>query len=457
MAVTSDIIQKLEQLLQANSKSFDNQRNCNTTQRLEEIASSFSFDAPFSKTLDFYCQKFEKSGKICSSYTKDGKVEDPNPITAYGMQIFALLVYLKTLTIFEREGSLIERSKSLNLCLKVSDTPSIYALFKSKQINLEELQWQILDRSQKSHVKSKFDSTTKINSKAKDTEFKKLPIDILFYEGPIARAYLETLYLLGLKPRRIVRLVLDRDTYTGKKHLKYFPRSVQIRYSKLSHFQRMTHWKRVLARKYPTVIRDVHASISEFFNIPLNSIENAQKFIHLDKYCDDVDDLVIANVKDVRLQEYLESATSQNYIFTGGGILPKEIFNLPHLNLLHIHPGYLPDIRGADGLLWSSIILGAPSVSSFVMDAGLDTGRLLHTEILPTLPLQVSTKHMTAKMKYRLIYSSVDPWIRAHGLIQTLEKTHSFRNIQGVNQNITHGTEFHFMHPSLYDKVISSF
>jgi len=44
----------------------------------------------------------------------------------------------------------------------------------------------------------------------------------------------------------------------------------------------------------------------------------------------------------------------------------KEILN-PNLNFFHIHPGYLPDIRGADGSLNSILYSNSIGVTSFLM------------------------------------------------------------------------------------------
>ena len=57
------------------------------------------------------------------------------------------------------------------------------------------------------------------------------------------------------------------------------------------------------------------------------------------------------------------------YLYTGGGIMPESIFNIKNPLLSISIPGYLPDIRGADCLLWSIMLAGYPSATSFFMNS----------------------------------------------------------------------------------------
>lgn len=57
-----------------------------------------------------------------------------------------------------------------------------------------------------------------------------------------------------------------------------------------------------------------------------------------------------------RLLDYLASEPEGAILFTGGGILPEQVLMLPQLKFLHVHPGFLPAIRGADCALWSTTV-----------------------------------------------------------------------------------------------------
>ena len=49
-------------------------------------------------------------------------------------------------------------------------------------------------------------------------------------------------------------------------------------------------------------------------------------------------------------------------------------------NFIHIHPGYLPEVRGADGLLWSIKEYNKIGVSSFIMNHKIDSGEIIFRE-----------------------------------------------------------------------------
>ena len=53
------------------------------------------------------------------------------------------------------------------------------------------------------------------------------------------------------------------------------------------------------------------------------------------------------------------------------------MFEIPGIRLIHVHTGFLPQVRGADVLLWSLLVRGRPGVSAFFMTPGLDDGDVL--------------------------------------------------------------------------------
>ncbi|EFL91636.1 hypothetical protein REG_1079 [Candidatus Regiella insecticola LSR1] len=85
------------------------------------------------------------------------------------------------------------------------------------------------------------------------------------------------------------------------------------------------------------------------------------------------------------------------YLFTGGGIVPGSFFNLKNTRFLHIHPGYLPNIRGADCLLWSTMLAGYASATCFYLDPGIDTGDVINAAFLPKIRLPDAASHLDEK------------------------------------------------------------
>ncbi|ASX26849.1 hypothetical protein [Candidatus Williamhamiltonella defendens] len=144
------------------------------------------------------------------------------------------------------------------------------------------------------------------------------------------------------------------------------------------------------------------------------------------------------------------------YLFTGGGIVPGSFFNLKNMRLLHIHPGYLPDIRGADCLLWSTMLGGYPSATCFYLNPGIDTGEVINAAFLPKIALPDLVSDLDEKMIYRLLYSFIDPWVLSVVLRDTLSSTNYLQNITASPQSIEAGTTFHFMHQNIQNAVIKN-
>ena len=84
-------------------------------------------------------------------------------------------------------------------------------------------------------------------------------------------------------------------------------------------------------------------------------------------YSDTVEYVICDSYRSPRLHRKLAAIAPATVVFTGGGIVPKSVFAIEGLTLVHVHTGLLPYVRGADVLLWSLLVRGRPGVSAFVM------------------------------------------------------------------------------------------
>jgi hypothetical protein len=71
-----------------------------------------------------------------------------------------------------------------------------------------------------------------------------------------------------------------------------------------------------------------------------------------------------------RLKEWLPDLI----IFTGGNILRKPMLDLPHLGVLNVHLGLLPEVRGMSTPEWSLLNNVPVGITIHYVDAGIDTG-----------------------------------------------------------------------------------
>ena len=143
-------------------------------------------------------------------------------------------------------------------------------------------------------------------------------------------------------------------------------------------------------------------------------------------------------------------------LYTGGGIVPKQLLDISNIKLIHIHPGFLPRLRGADCTLWSVLMYETTSASCFYMDDGIDIGNIILASWLPKISFKISHNKYDSKTLYQSIYSYLDPWVRSFVLRQVINKYSgtNFYAISATEQVKDSGITLHFMHNKIKDVVI---
>ena len=174
------------------------------------------------------------------------------------------------------------------------------------------------------------------------------------------------------------------------------------------------------------------------------------------KYSDSVESVLVDGLGDPRLIELLSQQSEGSILFTGGGIVPESVLSIPKLKFIHIHPGYLPDIKGADCTLWSTLLTGHASATCFYMSPGIDTGNIIQPCWLPNMSFDNIGNVTDINVLYRLIYSYIDPWIRAFVLSKVIyEMSGYITEMPSVQQAPNVGLTFHFMHDEFRELACS--
>jgi len=430
-----------------------------TISRLVALAASESFSNYSNNKIDFFSKKYDISCKLFALYDKEGRKACDELLTQQGLQIFAGLLYLRVLLSIDQGASKIDRVKYINVCWKVFDSNELPDFLNAERAQLKLLQDELFKQLPDKGLLKKITPTEKVTITPKpDWEgFRILPIDVLFYEGPIARAYLEMLYTLRCRPRRIIHLIAKRDLVTQTPVGTFLPLFLRKKYMAKVQERKIHHWPKYLFRAHKNLCMELFGQLSETLKIEQDTLLKNIYLRDLDHYCDNIISFPINSLKDSELFEFISQQNTSNYLFTGGGIIPKAFFGIKNTQFLHIHPGYLPDIRGADCLLWSTMLSEHPSATCFFMDAGIDTGNIINAAFLPQIKLPATLSSLGVNMTYRLLYSFIDPWIRSSVLKNTLRLTDYFENIVSTPQKIDKGTTFHFMHNNMRTEVIKKF
>ncbi|MDR1255185.1 MAG: hypothetical protein LBJ78_04160 [Puniceicoccales bacterium] len=279
---------------------------------------------------------------------------------------------------------------------------------------------------------------------------KTLDITVLAHEGPIYRAYMSIFNALGYKVKRIIKL------YNGHNKLRWLPRYWRNNLLYIKEALSNNYWpiyfikrKEIFEPIQQTILQNYHLP-NTFFNLFSQSNFNTNVFGEECIYCD----CESSGFKSDNLFYLLKRLGPQTYLFTGGGLVPQHVLALPQTQFVHVHPGFLPYVRGADGILWSTLIRQKPGAACFYMVPQLDEGQLILTEELPALRFNIPQAYQDVKTLYRLTFSFYDPAVRAVLLKRILEQFGILTNLPTYPQNITQGVTYHFMHDMLQRKVL---
>jgi len=274
-------------------------------------------------------------------------------------------------------------------------------------------------------------------------------LTVLVHEGPIARAYLEALRLAGIRPARIVLMVYGRDPGTGKPVGRWLPSGLRLKHAARVQDLRLNYWSRALRRTQPQLFEAITRTTAELVTLPRVIYEGMLSHRHWSEYGDEFEQIMVGNVNDAAVAQALARNAPTAVLYTGGGILRDRILAHSGLRFIHLHPGLVPHVRGADGLLWSTLVRRRPAVSCFYMAPGLDTGDVIDTQEFSPVRFEPAGILPDDATLYRALYAYVDPLLRAALLMRLLDSVGDARNLPTRAQNTGAGVTYHFMHPAV--------
>jgi hypothetical protein len=276
-----------------------------------------------------------------------------------------------------------------------------------------------------------------------------LELTLLVHDGPIARAYASRLRRDGACPARILVMTPGRRGRTGRPLGRWLPRALRLQYAERMHALAQNYWPTQLRRSHPRLVQTMTEALGEICPGASALVEGMAGRVRWEEYGQRVDRVLVDGLGDPALSRAL-ALGPPTVLFTGGGLVPPGLLHLPGVRFLHVHPGLLPQVRGADGLLWSTLVRGRPGATCFWLAEAIDTGPIVFAEEFPPLaaPLGAASRPDDETL-YRAIFSFWDPLLRADCLARAVDAGALEPGWPARPQPSSIGVTYHFMHPAL--------
>jgi len=251
-------------------------------------------------------------------------------------------------------------------------------------------------------------------------------LSLIFFENPISRTYLHIAKMRNFKFRKIIVL--------QKKNL--FPNFL---YKKFNYYKMNSYPLNFLKqKKYNKIISE----ISEYFGFKSDFFQSVYSENKLEDYSDEIEYLDTNNINSKLFIDKVIKKKYFTYLNTGNQIY-KKIFDFP-VKILHIHPGYLPNTRGADASLWNVHNLNFLSATSFIMNQNIDTGIILNRTSYKIPNFKTKTLiSLPNDMLYRFWFSFIDPILRGKHFENKILEFPNIKNDIDLDININEDSQYY--------------
>ncbi len=235
-------------------------------------------------------------------------------------------------------------------------------------------------------------------------------ISIIIDDGPISRSYLKLFLNEGYKFKNVLYL----SNFYFTRNFSIFINSYKNNFHPLRFLKNKNLLQ--LIEQFQNYFNFEKNFCFEMYNLDL--LKNFQiKIINSNKINSN---LVLKEINKIGDTIYLNT-TKQ--------ILKSDL--LAEHQFIHIHPGYLPNIRGMDCSLWNYYSRSKFGVSSFVMNHEIDKGQvILREELKPKKFIFPVYKSLNSDEVRRIWFSFFDPLLRAYHLKNLIKKTNFFKKIE---------------------------
>ena len=194
-------------------------------------------------------------------------------------------------------------------------------------------------------------------------------------------------------------------------------------------------WTKILSSKRDTI------------ETPLDQLMESEGISYqpLAKYCER-HGIHYHRVKDLNSRESADAIQQHEtdlIVFTGGGLIRKELLESTRIGILNCHWGILPQYRGMDTTIWAEWEQQPTGISLHLMDHGVDTGPIISTH-----PVARGPEESFEAFHGRLEAMSAEKIVSTARLICQ-------GTVGPVPQEVTQGKQYYIMHDRLREILVN--
>ena len=127
-------------------------------------------------------------------------------------------------------------------------------------------------------------------------------------------------------------------------------------------------------------------------------------------------------------------------IFTGGGILRKEILSLQKI-FIHVHPGIIPEYRGSTCFYYSLLNNYSLGATAYIMNNKIDAGEII-------LQRNFTLNYLLNNDQFYFLDHVLDNFIRSQVLKKIIQLFKNKSHFNTVTEDCS-GFAYYIMHPLL--------
>ena len=148
---------------------------------------------------------------------------------------------------------------------------------------------------------------------------------------------------------------------------------------RLSKYVKMYGWNNVLSKFKNSVLGLKSDKIGETFYIKQFLNDRSIDFKSVISICEhyNIKRYKVSNLNDLKTTNVLRENNIDLIVYSGGGILKKDLINISRFGVINAHAGELPFFRGMNVVEWALINKIRPKISVHMIDTGIDTGDIL--------------------------------------------------------------------------------